>query len=262
MRYFIEFSYLGSAYSGWQSQPEGQGLGVQTVFERALGLLTGHGDTRLTAAGRTDAGVHAAQMFAHFDTPSPIDRPEDLCRRLNAFLPADIAVRRLFPVKDQAHARFDARRRQYKYFIDTRKTPFRPQTAYYYPYGALDVEAMNRACDILLQYEDFQCFSKVHTDVRTFICRVEQAFWEYEPREGRLTFTITADRFLRNMVRAIVGTLLEIGRGRMPAEGMHRVIESRSRSASGTSVPAQGLFLWRVDYPWEDLLPSPGGTCA
>lgn len=256
MRYFTEFSYLGTAYSGWQSQPEGQGLGIQTVFENALGLLLGQKEVKLTAAGRTDAGVHAAQMFAHFDTERPIDSPEDLCRRLNAFLPAEIAIRRIFPVSDQAHARFDALCRQYKYFIDLQKTPFHPQTAYYYPYGQLDTEKMNRACAILQQYDDFQCFSKVKTDVRTFLCRINQACWEYIADEHRLVFSITADRFLRNMVRAIVGTMLEIGRGKMPVEDLHRVIESRNRSASGMSAPAQGLFLWKVEYPWDQLLPQ------
>lgn len=252
MRYFTEFSYKGTAYSGWQSQPEGQGLGIQTAFENALTLLLRE-EVKLTGAGRTDAGVHAAQMFAHFDTATPVEYPEALCRRLNAFLPADIAVRRIFRVKDDAHARFDASRRQYKYFIDTFKDPFRRETACYYPYGMPDVPAMNRGCEILLQYEDFQCFSKVNTDVKTFVCHLDQAQWDV-PCEGRLVFSIAADRFLRNMVRAIVGTMLEIGRGKRSPESLHGVIESRDRNASGMSAPASGLFLWRVEYPWEKIL--------
>ena len=258
MRYFVEFSYLGTAYSGWQSQPEGQGLGIQTAMEHALGLLLGQTPASLTAAGRTDAGVHAAQMFAHFDTANLVEHPEDLCRRMNAFLPPDIALRRIFPVRDQAHARFDALRRHYKYFIDLQKTPFHPQTAYYYPYARLDVQAMNRACEILMEYRDFQCFSKVKTDVRTFLCRIDHAGWESDPADQQLVFTIAADRFLRNMVRAVVGTMLEIGRGKMPVQDLRKVIESHSRSASGMSVPAQGLFLWKVEYPWEEVLPPAG----
>lgn len=251
MRYFAEFSYLGTAYSGWQSQPEGQGLGIQTVFENALGLLL-HEKISLTGAGRTDAGVHARQMFAHFDTSAPIAQPEELCRRLNSFLPADIAVKNIFEVRENAHARFDAVRRQYKYFIHAEKDPFHRETSYYLLHQ-VDTVAMNLACRILKQYEDFQCFSKVNTDVKTFVCHIEDARWEC-PEDGRLVFTITADRFLRNMVRAIVGTMLDVGRGKLVPEDLRRIIESRDRCASGMSVDARGLFLWEVVYSWESIL--------
>ena len=254
MRYFLEFSYLGTAFSGWKSLPENQGLGIQTVFEDALGKLLRE-PAKLTAAGRTDTGVHAEQMFAHFDCTRPIACPQDFCRHLNGILPPDIAIRRVFQVREQAHARFDASRRQYKYFLHTRKDPFRRQTSYYYPYSTpLDLPAMNRACGILREYEDFQCFSKVETDVKTFLCRVEEAHWD-SPEPHRLVFTITADRFLRNMVRAIVGTMLEIGRGKRSPESLRGIIESHDRRQAGMSAPAQGLFLWQVEYPWENILP-------
>ena len=252
MRYFVEFSYLGTAYSGWQSQPEGQGTGIQTVFEKALSTLL-RAPVALTGAGRTDAGVHAARMFAHFDVEAPLPDAENLVRKLNSFLPADIAVRRIFPVKDRGHARFDAVRRTYKYFIHTQKDPFHLDTSLYL-WQELDVERMNRACDILLEYEDFQCFSKVNTDVKTFICRLDAARWERLP-QGRLVFTISADRFLRNMVRAIVGTMIDVGRWKIRPEDLRGIIGSRDRGASGMSVDARGLSLWQVEYPWEDILP-------
>lgn len=252
MRYFAELSYLGTRYSGWQSQPEGQGLGIQQVVSEALGTIMRCNMT-VTGAGRTDAGVHAEKIFAHFDTGMPIEDPGNLCRRLNSLLPADIAVKRIFPVRDDAHARFSAVMREYKYRINTSKDPFRTDTSYYF-YHKLDAAPMNRACAILMEYEDFQCFSKVHTDVKTFICHIEYARWDENP-DGSLVFTIAADRFLRNMVRAIVGTMLDIGMGKMPPEKIRDIIESKDRCRSGMSAEARGLTLTDVKYIWEDILP-------
>lgn len=252
MRYFIELSYLGTSYSGWQTQPEGQGLGVQQVLSDALSTIL-RTSVSIVGAGRTDAGVHAHQMYAHMDLEKPIDQIDAFIGRLNSFLPQDIAVRRIFRVKDTAHARFDATERSYLYRINTRKDPFHLKTSYYF-FHPLNVDAMNAACDILMQHTDFQCFSKVNTDVKTFICHIKHARWDYDKENGTLLFSITADRFLRNMVRAIVGTMLDIGRERMMPCALYDIIESRNRCSSGMSAPADGLSLVRVDYPWEDIM--------
>lgn len=240
-RFFLEFSYAGTAYHGWQRQPNA--LSVQEVMEEALALLLKQ-QTPLTAAGRTDTGVHAKQMFAHFDTDTT--DLEQLIFRLNQFLPNDIAVIRIREVKPRAHARFDALSRTYEYHLNNFKSPF-VQGMSYGLYQPLDVEQMNKAASILLEYEDFECFSKAHTDVKTFLCTISKAVWEKS--ETGLVFTITANRFLRNMVRAIVGTLIEIGLGKKNIQEMHTVIESKNRSLAGYSVPAEGLFLTHIEYP-------------
>ena len=240
-RFFLEFSYAGTAYHGWQRQPNA--LSVQEVMEEALALLLKQ-QTPLTAAGRTDTGVHAKQMFAHFDTDTT--DLEQLIFRLNQFLPNDIAVIRIREVKPRAHARFDALSRTYEYHLNNFKSPF-VQGMSYGLYQPLDVEQMNKAASILLEYEDFECFSKAHTDVKTFLCTISKAVWGKS--ETGLVFTITANRFLRNMVRAIVGTLIEIGLGKKNIQEMHTVIESKNRSLAGYSVPAEGLFLTHIEYP-------------
>jgi tRNA pseudouridine38-40 synthase len=240
-RFFLEFSYAGTAYHGWQRQPNA--LSVQEVMEEALALLLKQ-QTPLTAAGRTDTGVHAKQMFAHFDADTT--DLEQLIFRLNQFLPNDIAVIRIREVKPRAHARFDALSRTYEYHLNNFKSPF-VQGMSYGLYQPLDVEQMNKAASILLEYEDFECFSKAHTDVKTFLCTISKAVWEKS--ETGLVFTITANRFLRNMVRAIVGTLIEIGLGKKNIQEMHTVIESKNRSLAGYSVPAEGLFLTHIEYP-------------
>ena len=240
-RFFLEFSYAGTAYHGWQRQPNA--LSVQEVMEEALALLLKQ-QTPLTAAGRTDTGVHAKQMFAHFDADTT--DLEQLIFRLNQFLPNDIAVIRIREVKPRAHARFDALSRTYEYHLNNFKSPF-VQGMSYGLHQPLDVEQMNKAASILLEYEDFECFSKAHTDVKTFLCTISKAVWEKS--ETGLVFTITANRFLRNMVRAIVGTLIEIGLGKKNIQEMHTVIESKNRSLAGYSVPAEVLFLTHIEYP-------------
>lgn len=242
MRYFLDFSYFGKSYHGWQRQPNA--ISVQQVLEEACSTLLRQPIT-LFAAGRTDAGVHARQMYAHLDVEAVVDK-EDFIFRLNAFLPDDISIQNLVEVSDEAHARFDALERTYEYLIHQKKDPFGTETAHYLKHS-LDIFAMNEAASMLLTHEDFECFSKTHTDVKTYRCAIKEAFWEKE--DSVLRFTITADRFLRNMVRAVVGTLLEIGTGKEPVEHMKRVLESKNRSMAGASVPAKGLYLTRIVYP-------------
>lgn len=241
MRHFIHLAYNGTAYCGWQSQPDAPS--VQQTLEKALSVLLRQ-PIAVTGAGRTDTGVHALEMFAHFNTESLIDGAR-LSQRLNAFLPRDIAVYDIFEVPDNAHARFDATARTYHYKIHQRKTPFLQDQSYYFQ-RALDFEAMNDAAAELLLHNDFKCFSKIHTDVSTFRCDITEAKWTSTPQGW--VFTITADRFLRNMVRAIVGTLLNVGQGKLTRADVAKIIESRDRSNAGFSVPACGLYLARVQY--------------
>ncbi len=255
MRYFIELSYDGTAYHGWQIQQNGES--VQGVLQRALSTLMRQ-EIVVTGAGRTDAGVHAAMMVAHFNVEDPLPTPpvregreeqsaEDyLVYRLNGMLPPDIAIHRIYPVADDAHARFSARARTYYYYVHTRKSPFLRDRSWRLV-STPDFEAMNRAARLLLEYEDFTSFSKLNTDTKTNICHVTSARWvQLSDHEWR--FEITADRFLRNMVRAIVGTLMEVGRGQLTLDGFRQVIEQQDRCAAGDSVPARGLFLVNVKY--------------
>ncbi|MGB5821264.1 MAG: tRNA pseudouridine(38-40) synthase TruA [Saonia sp.] len=242
MRYFVIFSYFGKSYHGWQNQPNA--LTVQEVLENAFSTLLRR-PIALVGAGRTDAGVHAKEMFAHFDFEK-INDVDNLVFRLNAFLPDDIAVSGIHEVSKDAHARFDAVERTYEYWIVQKKNPFYTDRAHYSKYP-LDVLEMNKAALVLLEYDDFECFSKSNTDVRTYECKIKKAIWE--ERGNTLIFTITADRFLRNMVRAIVGTLLDVGMGKSSLEDVRAVIESKNRSRAGVSVPAKGLYLTRVLYP-------------
>ena len=242
MRYFIQFAYFGKAYHGWQIQPNA--ITVQEVLEEGLSKLL-RSTITVTGAGRTDAGVHAREMFAHFDFDVLPDTLE-LANRLNNYLPSDIAIKSVFKVGDESHARFDAVERTYEYWIAKEKNPFLLETAHYI-WRPLDINAMNEAANVLLDYRDFECFSKSNTDVKTFLCDIKEAVWT--KKEDVLVFTITADRFLRNMVRAIVGTLLEVGSGKASPRSIKEIIESKNRARAGVSVPANGLYLTKVLYP-------------
>ena len=242
LRYFIQFSYFGAAYHGWQKQPNA--VTVQSVLEDAFAKLLRR-RVSLMGAGRTDTGVHAKQMYAHFDEEPITDLP-DLKYRLNALLPYDIAVHNILEVKEEAHARFDATARTYEYWVTRKKNVFLADRAYYVRHP-LVLEKMNAAAAILLQHTDFECFSKSNTDVNTYRCDVNYAKWEKQ--DDKLVFSISADRFLRNMVRAIVGTLLEVGSGKLDNKDVHRIFESKDRSEAGTSVPAKGLYLTQIEYP-------------
>lgn len=242
MRYFIELSYNGKAYHGWQNQPNA--VTVQEVTENALSTLLNN-EISLVGAGRTDAGVHANQMFAHFESDDQLDLKQ-LTYKLNSFLPKDIAVASIFEVKKDAHARFDAVSRGYIYKISKVKNPFVTDFAYQMQMP-LDLEAMNKASMKLLGYKDFQCFSKSNTDVKTYYCDIKNAVWRDEGEI--LIFEIEADRFLRNMVRAIVGTLISVGLGKLKVDDIDRILESKDRSEAGYSVPAHGLYLTKVEYP-------------
>lgn len=242
-RYFIYLAYNGKNYCGWQIQPNG--VSVQSTLEEALSVLLRE-PVAVTGAGRTDAGVHARQMTAHFDFPERIGNLEALADKLNRLLPKDIAVQRIVPVRADAHARFDALSRTYKYYVTRHKDPFYYEGTYKI-HGDMDFEAMNRAAGVLSEYVDFTSFSKLHTDVKTNNCRIMQAGWA---KEGDTwVFTIQADRFLRNMVRAVVGTLFEVGRGKLTVDGFRRVIELKDRGKAGTSVPGHALYLVDVAYP-------------
>ncbi|GGG55724.1 tRNA pseudouridine(38-40) synthase TruA [Bizionia arctica] len=242
MRYFLEIAYNGTDYHGWQIQPNA--ISVQEVIEKALSTLLGQ-STTIFGAGRTDAGVHAKQMFAHFDTEKAFLN-EDLVYKLNSFLPSDIAILDVFKVISDAHARFHALSRAYVYRISLEKDVFNIVGAYYLK-QKVDVIKMREATKVLLEYQDFQCFSKSKTDVNTYNCNIMEAEWSLEGIE--LQFTIKADRFLRNMVRAIVGTLINVGLGKLEVADMHNIITSKNRSEAGFSVPAHGLYLVEVVYP-------------
>lgn len=253
MRYFITFSYDGTCYHGWQIQPNG--VSVQEVLQNALSTLL-RTSIAVVGAGRTDAGVHARMMVAHFDivkqdsdcvsqAASEIDCGQ-LVYKLNKILPHDIAIQKVERVADDLHARFSATSRTYHYFIHTNKDPF--LRAYSWQiYGMLDFRKMNEAAHILMDYSDFTSFSKVNTDTKTNLCTITEAHWdEIEP--GVWRFTITANRFLRNMVRAIVGTLVEVGRGKLSLDGFKKVIEEKNRCSAGESVPGNALFLVDIKY--------------
>lgn len=242
MRYFITFSYNGSSFHGSQTQPNG--ITVQETMESAFATILRE-PVPLTFAGRTDAGVHAEMMVAHFDFPKAL--PTNLLGRLNNLLPASIAIRDILPVKDDAHARFDAIERTYRYRIITRKDPFLCVTHTRVAPG-LNFDAMNAAARLLLGQQDFASFCRTHTDVKTTICDVREAKW-VQVSETEAYFLISADRFLRNMVRAVVGTLFEVGRGRLTEAQFADVIASHNRCKAGHSAPAEGLSLIHIRYP-------------
>ncbi|MEG2514194.1 MAG: tRNA pseudouridine(38-40) synthase TruA [Bacteroidaceae bacterium] len=244
-RYFIYLSYEGTDYHGWQIQPNGSS--VQECLMKALSTYL-RTETEVVGAGRTDAGVHAALMVAHFDYDGMLDLAL-LTDKLNRLLPPDIAVSKVCKVKEDAHARFDAVSRTYKYYVTTVKSPFKRHLAYKL-YRQPDFQLMNEAALTLFDYIDFTSFSKLHTDVKTNNCQMMQAQWTQEG-EHEWVFTIRADRFLRNMVRAIVGTLLDVGMGKLTIEDFRKVIEQHDRCKAGTSVPGHALFLVDVEYPKE-----------
>lgn len=243
-RYFIYLAYDGTNYHGWQVQPNG--ASVQGTLMKALSTYLRR-EVEVTGAGRTDAGVHASLMVAHFDYDEALC-PQGLADKLNRLLPPDISVYKVVPVRAEAHARFDATSRTYKYYITTSKKPFRRNYVYRLMGQAPDVEKMNEAARLLFNYTDFTSFSKLHTDVKTNNCRIMQAVWT-QTEEDEWVFTIQADRFLRNMVRAIVGTLLDVGRGKLSLEDFCKVIEQKDRCKAGSSVPGNALFLVDITYP-------------
>ena len=249
-RYFIYLCYDGTAYHGWQIQPNGSS--IQATLMEALSTLLRR-PVEVTGAGRTDAGVHARLMVAHFDADAPLDTSL-LTDKLNRLLPPDVAVYRVVPVRPEAHARFDATYRTYEYYVSTSKSPFRRHYSYRL-FRTPDFAAMNLVAQQLLQHTDFTSFSKLHTDVKTNNCRVMRAEWT-PVDESTWCFTIQADRFLRNMVRAIVGTLLQVGQGKLSIEGFNEIILKRDRCSAGTSVPGEALFLVDIGYP-EELFEGP-----
>jgi tRNA pseudouridine38-40 synthase len=249
MRYFLRFAYDGTAFHGSQRQPNG--VTVQETMEQALAMIFRE-PIPLTFAGRTDAGVHAREMYAHFDIGCQLPDAGHICFRLNGILPDSIAIFDIFPVTDDAHARFSAVRRTYEYHIVDHKDPFLCQQATRVRPG-LDFEAMNEAAQLLIGKQDFASFCRTNTDVKTTICDLTRAEWR-ELGNGHAVFTIAADRFLRNMVRAVVGTLFEVGRGKMTKEQFAEVITQHNRCAAGDSAPAEGLFLVQIDYPQELFL--------
>ncbi len=243
-RIFIRMAYNGSGFNGWQIQPNG--VTVQEELQKALAILL-HFEIQVTGCGRTDTGVHASEFYAHFDLEQEIPLSLDQIKyKLNHILPQSIVIYDLFRVDPEMHARFSALNRTYRYQICREKNPFFSDLAYHY-YFPLDVVAMNEAAGLLFEYNDFSCFSKSKTQVKTNNCIITYAEWTVEG--PLLVFTITADRFLRNMVRAIVGTLLDVGLGKLSLDGFRAVIENKNRSKAGFSVPAQGLFLSKVVYP-------------
>lgn len=243
-RYFMRLAYNGAPFHGWQIQPNA--VSVQETLEKALSMVLRR-KTGVVGAGRTDTGVNARRMFAHFDAEEEIADTRRLATQINSIVGRDIAVYSIFPVAADAHARFDATSRTYKYFIGREKSPFDYHFCWTPPYP-LDIDAMNAAAKRLQDFTDFTSFSKLHTDVKTNICRIDHARWEQA--DGKLVFTITADRFLRNMVRAIVGTLVEVGRHRIGEKEFCEIIRRKDRCEAGTSVPGNALFLWDVDYPY------------
>jgi tRNA pseudouridine38-40 synthase len=251
-RYFIEISYLGTHYHGWQLQPNA--TTVQMVLEDSLKMVTGSA-VKTTGAGRTDTGVHARHFTAHFDSDHPVFETASHCvYKLNCILPADISVKDLYMVKPEAHARFSALSRTYEYRISRYKDPFDTELSWYFS-RPLDLAAMNLAARKLMEYSDFTSFSKLHTDVKTNKCSIMEAIWREDG--GKLVFTVKADRFLRNMVRAIVGTMIETGQGHLDLHGFTDVIEGKNRNLAGFSVPAHGLYLVDIVYP--DLRLPPAG---
>ena len=245
-RYFIELSYEGTNYHGWQIQPNS--ITVQEKLNHCLSTILSE-EINVIGAGRTDTGVHAKQIFAHFDTESIV--PYGLNLKMNSFLPYDISIKKVFRVPNDAHARFDAVSRTYEYLITVSKNPFLNKRAWHF-FKSLDLKKMNDASNILSNHTDFTSFSKLHTQTKTNNCKISSAKWT--KIDNIISFEITADRFLRNMVRAIVGTLIDVGVGKIDLEEFNNIIIQKNRTLAGTSVPAHGLYLTKVNYPsnlWE-----------
>ncbi len=256
-RYFLELAYNGTAYRGWQTQLTAPS--VQSELERAMRSILHRDRIALVGCGRTDTGVHAARYYAHFDEERELD--QRFVHGLNSLLPGDIAVYRIIPVDDDAHARFSATERGYVYRININKDPFLIGRSHQLR-PALDIDRMNKACEVLMETKDFASFCRTGSDNRTTICDVREAMWQLQPNGYR--FSIKADRFLRNMVRAIVGTCIKIGKGHRPIEHMAEVIAAKDRHAAGKSAAAGGLYLDHVLYPFIDPDPRPLNTalCA
>ncbi|MDE6859110.1 MAG: tRNA pseudouridine(38-40) synthase TruA [Duncaniella sp.] len=244
MRYFMRLAYRGAPFHGWQSQP-GE-VTVQETLEKALSTVMRR-DMKIVGAGRTDTGVNARMMVAHFDTDALVENPDKLVRGLNSLVGKDIAVYEIYEVAPDKHARFDATSRTYHYYAVAEKSPFFYPLSWKAPAG-LDYDKMNQAAELLLHTSDFTSFAKLHTDAKTNICKVTHARWHRVGDTDGWVFIITADRFLRNMVRAVVGTLVEVGRGKMTVDDFQAVIDRRNRCAAGTSMPPQALYLWEVTY--------------
>ncbi|AFL82902.1 pseudouridylate synthase I [Belliella baltica DSM 15883] len=243
-RYFLEIAYKGTNYHGWQTQKNA--VSVQGAIENALSILL-KTPIIIMGSGRTDTGVHATQQFAHFDFEGELNQFGFL-KKINSLLPKDIAVYSLREVKHEAHARFSATIRSYVYKITTRKTPFEEELSWHY-FRELEIQKMNEAARLLLDHEDFQCFSRVKTDVNHFGCKIKEAYWEQIDHE--LLFHITSNRFLRGMVRAIVGTLTDVGEGKLSTAKFKSILESKNRDQASSSAPARGLFLCKVHYPQD-----------
>jgi tRNA pseudouridine38-40 synthase len=243
LRYFIKLAYNGTNYHGWQYQPNA--ASVQETMNKAFSTIL-NSEINLMGAGRTDTGVHAKEMYAHFDLETPFDIP-NVIHKLNSFLPKDIVIYDIFPVDDEAHTRFDATKRTYEYHINTFKDAFLQEQSWYF-HQKLDLDLMNEAAKSLLNHTDFQSFSKVNTDVNTFDCSIFEAYWKED--DGKLIFTISANRFLRNMVRSIVGTLINIGLHKITLDDFESIIESKNRDKAGFSVPAHGLYLTKIEYDY------------
>jgi tRNA pseudouridine38-40 synthase len=242
MRYLIECSYRGSSFHGWQIQPNA--ITVQECIEKGLSMMLKE-KIEITGSSRTDTGVHAAQQFAHFDIEKVIEEPYRIVNSLNGILSKDIAIHQIMLVSNEFHSRFDATYRRYVYRIQQQKTPFDYETSYFFK-PKLNIDLMNQAGELMKQYIDFQSFSKVKTDVKTFNCKIEFAFWEQQ--DQTLLFHIKADRFLRGMVRAIVGTMIEIGAERLSLADFEQIIVSKNRNFAGRAVPPEGLTLVEVGY--------------
>lgn len=241
-RYFLELAYKGTRYHGWQIQKNAHS--VQSELENGISTLLGE-PTSIMGSGRTDTGVHASQQFAHFDASKELIE-RDFIKKLNAIIPKDISVYSLKRVKEDAHTRFDALWRSYIYKVNLRKNPFEQEYSWLY-YKSPDIEKMNDAASILMRYDDFQCFSKVRTDVTHFNCKIKEAYWEQIDQQ--LLFHITANRFLRGMVRAIVGTLIDVGTSNLNIEQFIAILESKDRTQAKSSAPAHGLYLCKIIYP-------------
>ena len=244
MRYFFNISYNGSSYHGWQKQKNA--LSIQEVIEKSLSTVF-QKEIEIVGSGRTDTGVHAREQYFHSDIPNEF-KPDQLKNRLNSFLPNDIAVQSILPVNEDAHARFDAIMRSYEYLLISQKNPFLEDFAYRFQRD-LSVSEMNSASKFLIGKHDFQCFSRVKTDVKNYECDISKARWIKVRDSDILKFEIASNRFLRGMVRAVVGTLLDIGQGKKQKEDIIRIIESKDRKAAGRAVPAKGLYLTKVVYP-------------
>jgi len=242
LRYFLEISYNGSTFHGWQIQPNA--ITVQETIENALKTLLKE-EIKIIGAGRTDTGVHAKHMCAHFDYKNKFDS-DDLKDNLNSFLNQEICIKDLYKVNDDVHARFSAITREYEYYISLKKDVFSYETSYFIQQD-LNINKMNQAISIIKEYEDFEAFSKTNTDVKTFLCNIIS--FSLTEDNGLLIFKIRANRFLRNMVRAIVGTILEVGLEKIPPGEIHNIIKSKDRSQAGPSMPAHALFLTNIEYP-------------